>query len=98
MSADTALGVFFGRNTDRFGKRFKEVAVIGEPAFFKCFHHTCAVTQESFGNADPSCSNIFTYGGAGGSFEDAADIGFAYVEFTGKLAYGQRCGNILTNP
>ena len=77
MSADTALGIFFGRYADCLCEGFEEVAVIRKSAFFIGFGDAGAVPQEGFGDADSAGADVFVDGGAGGRFENPADIGFA---------------------
>lgn len=97
VSTDTALGIFFRGNTDCFGEGLEEIAVVGETALFESFRYTEPVAQECFGNADPPGGNVFIDGSPGGRFENAADVGFAQIEFRRKLSDGEWGRYVLVN-
>lgn len=93
-SADTALSVFFGRDTDGFGESLEKVAVVTEPAFLKGIRDAGTVTQKRLGYADTPGGNVFIDCGAGGGFEDTADIGFTQIKGSGKLPDGEWGSNM----
>ena len=92
---DTQACVFFRRNAYCFGEGFKEIAVVCETTAFKCFHDVTVLIQDGFGNTDAACGDVFVDGGAGGGFENPADIGFTQIELSGQLIYGNWLRDIL---
>lgn len=74
--ADTQACVFFRGNTHGFGEGFEEIAVICETTAFEGLHDITVFVQYSFGNTDAAGGDVFVDRGAGGRFEDPADIGF----------------------
>ena len=74
--ADTQACVFFRGNTHGFGEGFEEIAVVRETAAFEGFHDITVFVQYGFGDTDAAGGDVFVDRGAGGGFEDPADIGF----------------------
>ncbi len=97
MSAYSQAGVFLRGDPHRFGKGLEEIAVVRKAAAFIGFGDAHPFVQQGFRDADPSCGDIFVDGGAGGGFEDPADVGLAQVEMLRQLGRGDGLGNILVD-
>ena len=73
---DTQACVFFRGDAYGFGEGFEEIAVICETTAFEGLHDITVFVQYSFGDTDAAGGDVFVDRGAGGGFEDPADIGF----------------------
>ena len=73
---DTQACVFFRGDAHGFCEGFEEIAVVCETTAFESIHDITVFVQYGFGDTDAAGGDVFVDRGAGGGFEDPADIGF----------------------